>query len=128
MINFPIPWVRKIPWRRKWQPTPVFSSMRNPMDRGAWQTTVSGSQKSRHNLVTKQQQGGCAKPAFEICTEDRAACWEWQWCVTIRSERAVMIHVAWNFPLPNMKQLNAPWDSVVILVPIPLKKKKKTLF
>ena len=19
-----IPWVRKIPWRRKWQPTPVF--------------------------------------------------------------------------------------------------------
>ena len=25
-------WVRKIPWRRKWQPT--------PMDRGAWQATV----------------------------------------------------------------------------------------
>ena len=36
-----------------------------------------------------------------------------------------MIHVTWNFPLPNMKQLNVPWDSVVILVPIPLKKKKK---
>ena len=28
------PWVRKIPWRRKWQPTPVFLA-ENPMDRGA---------------------------------------------------------------------------------------------
>ena len=26
--------VEKIPWRRKWQPTPDFS-LRNPMDRGA---------------------------------------------------------------------------------------------
>ena len=29
------PWVRKIPWRRKWQPTPV-SCLENSMDRGAW--------------------------------------------------------------------------------------------
>ena len=29
------PWVRKIPWRRKWQPTPVFC-LENLMDRGAW--------------------------------------------------------------------------------------------
>ena len=28
------PWVRKIPWRRAWQPTPVFL-LENPMDRGA---------------------------------------------------------------------------------------------
>ena len=28
------PWVEKIPWRRKWQPTPVFLPG-NPMDRGA---------------------------------------------------------------------------------------------
>ena len=27
------PWVGKIPWRRKWQPTPVFLPG-NPMDRG----------------------------------------------------------------------------------------------
>ena len=25
----------KIPWRRAWQPTPVFL-LENPMDRGAW--------------------------------------------------------------------------------------------
>ena len=84
------PWVRKIPWRRKWQPTPLFlpgefhgqrslvgyspwghmgsipgsgrsagegngkpaqySSLGNPMDRGAWQTTVHGVTKSQTQL------------------------------------------------------------------------------
>ena len=29
------------------------------MDGGAWQATVHGSQKVRHNLVTKQQQQNC---------------------------------------------------------------------
>jgi len=38
--------VRKIPWRRKWQPTPVFL-LGNPMDRGAWWATVHGVAKSR---------------------------------------------------------------------------------
>ena len=33
------PWVRKIPWRRAWQPIPVFLP-ENPMDRGAWWATV----------------------------------------------------------------------------------------
>ena len=33
------PWVGKIPWRRKWQPTPV-----NPMDKGAWKLQSIGSQ------------------------------------------------------------------------------------
>ena len=28
-------WVGKMPWRRKWQPTPVFLSLENLMDRGA---------------------------------------------------------------------------------------------
>ena len=40
------PWVRKIPWRRAWQPTPVFL-LENPMDRGAWWATVHGVAKSR---------------------------------------------------------------------------------
>ena len=38
------PWVGKIPWRRKWQPTPVFL-LGNPMDRGAWQAVVPGVSK-----------------------------------------------------------------------------------
>ena len=39
------PWVRKIPWRRKWQPTPVFL-LGNPTDRGPWQATVHGIAES----------------------------------------------------------------------------------
>ena len=35
------PWVRKIRWERKWQPTPVFL-LENPRDRGAWRGTVHG--------------------------------------------------------------------------------------
>ena len=35
------PWVRKSPWRWKWQPTPVFLPG-NPTDRGAWRARVHG--------------------------------------------------------------------------------------
>ena len=38
--------VGKIPWRRKWQPTPVILAWENSMDRGAWQATVHGITKS----------------------------------------------------------------------------------
>ena len=33
------PWVGKSPWRRKWQPTPVFWPGTS-IDRGAWWATV----------------------------------------------------------------------------------------
>ena len=39
------PWVEKIPWRRAWQPTPVFLSEK-PMDRGAWWAAVPEVKKS----------------------------------------------------------------------------------
>ena len=50
------PWVGKIPWRRKWQPTPVFLSgkshgQRSLMDYSSW-----GHRRVRYDLVTKQQQ------------------------------------------------------------------------
>ena len=50
------PWVEKIPWGRKWQPT-QYSCLENPMNRGAWQATVlqsMGSQRVRNNWTTKQ--------------------------------------------------------------------------
>ena len=40
------PWVRKIPWRRKQQPIPVFLPERSPMDRGAWWAAVQRAAKS----------------------------------------------------------------------------------
>ena len=42
------PWVRKIPWRRKWHPTPVFLPGKS-IDRGACWAAVQGSQKARHS-------------------------------------------------------------------------------
>ena len=39
------PWVAKIPWRRKWQPTPVFLPGES-IDRGAWWAPVDGVTKS----------------------------------------------------------------------------------
>ena len=47
-------WIRKIPWRRKWQPTPVFLEYwKNLMDRGAWQAIVHGVARVRLDLGTK---------------------------------------------------------------------------
>ena len=43
---YPSPWVRKIPWRRAWQPTLVF----NPMERGDWKATVHRVTKSQTQL------------------------------------------------------------------------------
>ena len=43
-------WVGKILWRRAWHPTPVFLPRGNPMDRGAWPTTVHGVTQSRTRL------------------------------------------------------------------------------
>ena len=39
------PQVGKIPWSRKWQPTPVFL-LEHPMDQGAWRATVHEVAKS----------------------------------------------------------------------------------
>ena len=49
------PWVWKMPWRRKWQPTPVFLPG-NLMDRGEWRATVHWSQRVRGDLASKPQQ------------------------------------------------------------------------
>ena len=46
------PWVGKIPWRRKWQPTPVFLPGES-MDRGTWQATVHVVTKSWTQLRRK---------------------------------------------------------------------------
>ena len=39
-------WVRKIPWGRRWQPTPVFLPGKS-MDKGAWLATIHGVAKNR---------------------------------------------------------------------------------
>ena len=55
------PWVQKIPWRRAWQPTPVFLPGKNPMDRGAWWATVHRVAKSRTWLKWLSMHAGPSK-------------------------------------------------------------------
>ena len=49
------PWVRKIPWIRKWQPTPVVLPGKSHGQRSLDGYSPSGS-RVWHNLATKQQQ------------------------------------------------------------------------
>ena len=46
------PWLRKILWRRKWQPTPVFL----PAKFHGLPWSLTGCSPWGHNLVTEQQQ------------------------------------------------------------------------
>ena len=49
------PWVGKIPWRRKWQATPVFLPGKFHKQRSFGGLQSMGSQRVGHNLETKQQ-------------------------------------------------------------------------
>ena len=44
-------WLGKILWGRKWQPL-QYSCLENPMDRGAWWSTVHGVAKIQTQLST----------------------------------------------------------------------------
>ena len=48
-------WVRKIPWRRAWQPL-QYSCCGNPMARGTWWAIVHGSQRVGHDWATEHAQ------------------------------------------------------------------------
>ena len=50
------PWIGKIPWRRKWQPTPVFLPGKFHGQRSLEGYSPRGHKRVGHNLVTKQQQ------------------------------------------------------------------------
>ena len=50
------PWVGKIPWRREWQPTPVFLPGKSHGQRSLAGYSQWGCKRVRHHLGTKQQQ------------------------------------------------------------------------
>ena len=63
------PWVRKIPWRRKWQPTPVFLPGQFHGQRSLVGCSPWGCKRVGHNLVTKQQQvTNNIKPDLDVST------------------------------------------------------------
>ena len=50
------PWVRKIPWSRKWQPTPALLLGKSHGQRSVVSYNPQGHKTVRHNLATKQEQ------------------------------------------------------------------------
>ena len=48
------PWVMKIPWRRKWQPTPVFLPAKSHGQRSLEGYSPWGCKRVRHDLATQQ--------------------------------------------------------------------------
>ena len=49
------PWIRKIPWRREWLPTPVYLPGEFHGQRRLVGYSPEGPKRVRHDLVTKQQ-------------------------------------------------------------------------
>ena len=48
-------WVGKIPWKRAWQPTPVFLPGKSHGQRGLEDYSPKGHERVGHKLATKQQ-------------------------------------------------------------------------
>jgi len=60
------PWVRKIPQRRKWQPTPVFLPGKSHGQRSLAGCIVHGVTRVGHDFATKQQQWGFWRKTTEV--------------------------------------------------------------
>ena len=50
------PWIGKIPWRRKWQPIPVFLPGKSHGQRSLVGYSPWGRRRVRHDLTAEQQQ------------------------------------------------------------------------
>ena len=76
------PWAGKIPWRRKWQPTPVFLPWKSHGQRSLAGKSP-GVTRVRHDLATKQQQKSHqSKPEAEEYSSGHL----WTLLVTFRVE------------------------------------------
>ena len=82
------PWVRKIPWNRKWQPL-QHSCLENSMDREAWQATVHRVLKSWHNWV---QHGTCPNSTGN----NQSDCHPIRWKIWKRLKAGNWHQVYWN--------------------------------
>ena len=57
-------WLERSPGRGNGNPL-QYSCLENPMDRGAWRSTVTGSQRVRHDLATEHA-GTCTKQSAPV--------------------------------------------------------------
>ena len=108
------PWVRKAPWSRKWQPTPVFWPV-NPMDRGAWWATGHRVTKSQTRL--KRLSTGVCLPVQEhiVTIHGRIFMRLLEYCVCVC---APSLRHVWLFATPWSVDCQAlcPWNFLTIIL------------
>ena len=80
-------WVRKIPWRRKWQFHSSILAWKNSMDQGTWWATVRGATKSRTRLSTHRT-CICTHIYMHVCTYVRS--------VSKMSVRYYPVYLLWS--------------------------------
>ena len=66
------PWLEKTPWRRKWQPTPVFSPGKSHGERRLVGYSPWGHERFKYDLETKQQQIKRREKIFFVFVQ----CWK----------------------------------------------------
>ena len=82
------PWVRKIPWRREWQPIPVFLPGESPWTEEPGGPQSMGSQRTGHSWVTKHSTAHhklwgiksiSVSFTLSYCSRHLAWVWKWKW-------------------------------------------------
>ena len=68
------PWIRKIPWKRKWQPIPVFLPEKSDGQRSLAGYSPWDSKRVGHDLVNKQYLKWLANKDLLYSTGDSAQC------------------------------------------------------
>ena len=87
------PWVGRIPWKRKWQPTPVFLLGKSPGQRSLVGYSPWGSQRVRYDWVTKPQH---APPPSQCLVHSRCTITLFsEWLLYLTQE----LPVSWKFAL-----------------------------
>ena len=81
-----IPGSGRFPWRRAWQPTPVFC-LENPIDRGAWWALVCRVTQSGMTEATQDTRIECLLRGHNVSETDRAPAFVE---LTVQWERVVM--------------------------------------
>ena len=115
------PWVRKISWRREWQPTPVFL-LANPMHKGAWWPTVHGIAKSQAWLTNLNIRAThilrlCVSPMAQWVKNLPARQETWVWsleeematCSSIPAWKNSMDRGAWYATLHGVTRVRQNW-------------------
>ena len=107
------PWVGKIPWRRKWQPTPVFLPGKSHGQRSLMGYSPGGHWRVRHDWATKQTTP-CMSGVGQDRVERKAKKSRWGWAIT-----TPIIHLRLKLGAPLSSGLNSRGVRIFLLILTP---------